>query len=334
MKERRKIVFIIVALLILILGGTIGYLYLLDLSWIDAIYMTVITISTVGYREVVDMTDTAKVFSIFMIIGGLGIAGYGATSVFALFFEGTFRSAWRRRRMEKKISQFQDHYILCGAGETGQQVIQQFIRSQVDFVVIEKDEAKVLELQGEGVFIIQGDATNEETLNRCGIHRAKGLISSLSNDADNVYTVLTARQMNPDIYIVSRAIEKNAGEKLKRAGANNTISPNEIGGRRMAAVALRPSIISFLDVITQNGDVELDLEDVVVGEGSKFLGKALKEVRIPDTIGLIILAIRRQGQKDFIFNPSSDEILRLGDVMVVLGRSEQVDKLKILACSQ
>ncbi|TCT14043.1 voltage-gated potassium channel [Natranaerovirga pectinivora] len=332
MRESRKFIFIVLALIFLIIGGTLGYLFLLGVSFIDALYMTIITISTVGYQEVAEMTDASKLFSIFLILWGLGIAGYAFTSIVAMFFEGEFRKAWRKRKMESKIAQLKDHYILCGAGETGHTVIERFMESKEVFVVVEKDEEKVKELEREGVLAILGDATHEEVLSQARIENAKGLITSLSNDADNVFTVLTAREMNKDIYIVSRAIEKSAGIKLKKAGANNSISPNEIGGRRMAAIVLRPSIVSFLDVITKAGDIELDLEDVVVGKGSILAGKTLREAKVPERTGLMIIAIRRKDERKFLFNPSSEKTLDLGDVMMVLGREEQVDKLKKLAC--
>lgn len=331
MRELRKFVIIFMVLSTLIVVGTIGYRYLLDVSIIDALYMTVITISTVGYSEVGIMNTAAKLFSIFVIFSGLGIAGYAFSSIVSLFLEGEFRNAWRRKRMEIKISGLSNHYILCGAGETGQSVIEQFLKSNVPFVVIEKEEEKVAELIENDILAVHGDATQEDILEKVRIHQAKGLISTLSSDAANVFTVLTARGMNKDLYIVSRAIEKNSPEKLKKAGANNTVSPNEIGGRRMAATVLKPSIISFFDIITHAGDVVLDLEYVVVCKDSKIIGNSLKEVKIPERIGLIILAIKKEGKENIIFNPSSDEMLQLGDVMIVLGTEEQVNRLRELA---
>lgn len=332
MKDMRKFIVIFMVLITLIFIGTIGYRYFLDVSIIDALYMTVITISTVGYSEVAEMSADAKLFTMLVIFLGLGIAGYTFTSIVSLFLEGEFKNAWRRKRMEIKISRLNNHYILCGGGETGQSVIQQFSKSSVPFVVVEKDERKVDELIEKGILAVHGDASHENILEKVRIQYAKGLISTLSSDADNVFTVLTAREMNKNLYIVSRAIEKNSPEKLKKAGANNTISPNEIGGRRMAATVLRPSIISFFDVITQSGDVVLDLEYVVVSNGSEILGNSLKEVKIPKKIGLIVLAMRKNSEEKIIFNPSSEVILELGDVMIVLGTEEQVNKLRKLAC--
>ena len=331
-KEQQKLMIIIIAILIILTVGTVGYQVLLGVSFIDALYMTVITISTVGYTEVGAMTDHAKIFSMIIIVMGLGTVGYGVTSAVSLLLEGTFKESWRRRKMEKQINELKDHYILLGAGETGQSVIKQFENSKVDFIVIEIKERIVQELADRDVLVIQGDGTHEEALKKAGIHKAKGLVSSLNKDASNVFAVLTARQMNPDLYIVSRSVESNSREKLKRAGANNTISPNEIGGMRMASFVLRPSIISFLDIITHAGDVVLDLEDVVICRHSKLKGKSLKEAKIPERTGLVVLAIRKQGENLPRLNPSSEEMLEIGDSMIVLGKGGQVNELREIAC--
>lgn len=331
-KEQRKLTIVIIIILMVLTIGTIGYQMLLGVSFVDALYMTVITISTVGYTEVGEMTDHAKIFSMLIIVMGLGTVGYAVTSAVGLLLEGTFKESWRRRKMDKRINELHDHYILCGAGETGQSVIKQFENSKVDFVVIEIREKIVKELEERGVLVIQGDGTHEEDLEKAQIHKAKGLVSSLPKDSANVFTVLTARQMNPKLYIVSRSVENTSREKLRKAGANNTISPNVIGGMRMASFVIRPSIISFLDIITHAGDVVLDLEDVVICEGSGLNGKRLKEAKIPERTGLVVLAIRKKGEERPMLNPSSDEILEKGDSMIVLGKEDQVNELRELAC--
>ncbi|SES94123.1 potassium channel family protein [Anaerobranca gottschalkii] len=329
--EKKRFYFIVFLLLTFIFLATIGYSYLLDVSLIDALYMTVITISTVGYGEVAEMTPTAKLFSIFVIFSGLGMVGYIFTSIGAYLIEGIFNEMWRKRQMQRKIEQLKDHYILCGAGDTGESVITEFQKAKVPFIVIDRREEKVNELIKEGVLALQGDATHEDDLAKCRIKWAKGLISTLATDADNVFTVLTAREMNPDLYIISRAIEKNSRQKLIRAGANNTISPNEIEGKRMAALLLKPTIISFLDIITHAGDVELDLEDVIICCDSQLAGTKLKDAKIPEKTGLIVLAIKKGAENQLHFNPSPNDVLNPGDVMVVLGREEQIGKLREIA---
>ena len=330
MKNKRKFILIVFLLLAVIIIGVSGYMILLDVTFIDAFYMTAITISTVGFGEVAEMNEGAKIFTILIIFAGLGVVGYGITSLFSLFFEGNFKDAWRRKRMESKISELENHYIVCGAGEVGRTVIDRLIKYGADFVVIEENEKQAEELEKAGVLTITGDATHEDTLHKAGVTRAKGIVSSLPTDSENVFTVLTARQLNSSIYIVSKAVEQSAHGKLKKAGADKTISPNEIGGQRIAALLTRPWVMSFLDVITRAGDVVLDLEEVTVPPNSCLTGKKLLEAKIPEQTGLIILALNRKGKENFIFNPSSGEVLHEGDTMIVLGTKEQVEKLSAI----
>ena len=253
MNNKRKILLILLFLLVILVTGMCGYMLLLHVSAVDALYMTVITVSTVGYGEVGVMTDAAKLFSIFIIFAGLSAVGYGVSSLVSYFFEGELRAAWRKKRMENKIQEMKNHYIICGAGEVGRTVIKSLREHKSGVVVIEEDEKQYEELSQDGVLSILGDATHEDVLEKAGIARAKGLVCALATDSENVYTVLTARQMNAGIYIVSKAVEQTAHNKLLKAGADKTISPNEIGGQRIAALLLRPAVISFLDVITPRG---------------------------------------------------------------------------------
>ncbi len=330
--NQKKFTSIISIFLLIIVISITGYSMLLGVGFIDALYMTAITISTVGYGEVAPMTDAAKLFTVVVIMAGLGTVGYGFTSLVRLFFEGEFKEAWRKRKMINRISTLQQHYIICGAGEIGQTVIEQLQKKKVSFVVIERNEERAQELVEEGILIIKDDATSEDALQKAKIMEAKGIVCTLANDADNVYTVLTARQINPDIYIIAKSIEKGAHVKLLRAGANNTISANEIGGRRIAAMVLRPTIKSFLDVMTQIDDVSLDMEEVMLCAGSHMAGRTLQDIKIPEKTGLIVLAIRKKGSGKLLFNPSSDTMLEQGDSMMVLGQATQVDELRGFAC--
>ena len=285
MKKQNDLQVVLALLISLILTGVIGYMILMDLSIVDALYVTVITISTVGYGEIGVMGTEAKMFSIILIFVSLGTVGYLFSTIVSSLLEGDIRKAWRRKTMETKIRNMKDHYIICGAGETGYNAIKQFVSSNAAFLVIEKDMDKVHELMDENIPVIHGDAVQEAILEEANIRDSKGLISSLSSDAENVYTVLTARQMNEDLYIVSRSINKNSDGKLKKARANNTISPNQIGGTRMASLMLRPNVISFLDIITKAGEVILDLEDVVINKNSELMNQSLIEAKIPQRTG-------------------------------------------------
>ncbi len=330
MNNKRKFIIIALALLVILLTGVFGYMALLDVGFLDALYMTVITVSTVGYGEVAVMNGAAKLFSIFIIFAGLSAVGYGVSTLVSFFFEGELRAAWRKKRMEGKIQELKNHYIVCGAGEVGRTVISCLKESRSSFVVIEENEKRFEELEQAGILAIQGNATHEDVLEKAVIARAKGIVCALATDSENVFTVLTARQMNEDIYIVSKAVELSAHKKLAKAGANKTISPNEIGGQRIAALLLRPSVISFLDIITRAGDVTLDLAEVMIPQQSAIAGKKLAEAKIPEQTGLIILALKRKDGGKFKFNPGSGEVIHVGDTMVVLGTREQEEKLETL----
>lgn len=331
MSETKKLTIVLFILLSLVIIGTVGYSTLLNVSLLDGLYMTVITISSVGYKEVAPMTDMAKVFSIFIIIFGVGTVGYVLTNLLLLVVEGDINNFWRKRHMEANIHKMSDHYILCGAGETGEVIINEFIKNKKEFVVIEKDFDRYEFYVSQGLMIIHGDATEEATLQKANISHAKGIISSLPSDVDNVFVVLTARTMNRNLYIISRAVDKHAPDKLKRAGANKTISANEIGGRRMAAQMLRPSVVSFLEIVTSINDEQLDLQDVVIGQHSEMAGKELKDLRIPDRFGLVVIASKKAGQTNMILNPKSDLMLKTGDLILVLGNNQQVNELRKIA---
>jgi voltage-gated potassium channel len=330
-KNTKKIIIILIVITSLIVIGTVGYILLLDISLVDALYMTVITLSTVGFREVVDLTPEAKIFTMFIILGGISTAAYAFTHLTSFLLEGELGHILRRRSMDNKISALRDHYILCGYGQTGGSVVTRFLRSKVPFVVIEKQEEKIFDLIDHGIMAFQGDATQEEVLEKAHIRHAKGMVACLSTDADNVFTVLTARGMNEKLHIVSRAITKNAHSKLRRAGADNTISPNELGGTRMASLLLRPAVVSFLDIITHMGDVVLDLEEVMIPKGSTFEGRTLKEARIPEQTGLNVLAVKKKDEEKLRTNPGSQEPIHAGDKLLVLGQVEQINKLRKIA---
>ena len=330
-RKDRSLYSVLLLFLFLIVSSVIGYSYLLNINFIDALYMTIITVSTVGFKEVAEMTSAAKLFSIYVILSGLGLAGYSVTRLVTFLTEGELKKAWRKRRMENQISDLEKHYIICGAGETGQNAIEQFKLHKVPFIVIDTREEKVREQREQGHLAILGDPTHETVLKQANIEKAEGLISALPTDAENIYTVLTARFLNKELFIISRAIEPHAHEKLCMAGADRTVSPNEIGGRRMAAMALRPSVFSFLDIVTYAGDDVLNLEEVTLGPESEFLSLQLRETRIPERTGLLVMAIKKKNTTKMIFNPSSEERLELGDTMIVLGSNDMVDQLRILA---
>ncbi len=330
MRNRYKIIILMMIIVLILMLATVGYIILLDLNFIDALYMTIITISTVGYTEVADMTDAAKLFSIFVIVISVGTVGFIVSSIFRFFSEGLVQETWRVKRMEKDIEMLENHFIICGAGETGYHIIKQFMAHGVPFVVIEKDEDVIKELRNDDIYCINDDASYEEVLNKAQINKAKGLITALAKDADNVFVVLTAREMNPNLHIVARAHEENSYKKLRRAGANNTVSPNEIGGKKMAAMMLKPSLSHFMDHLIDTGNISIDMEEVIIRENSSICKKTLKDAKVSEKTGLIVLAIRRY-EDEFIFNPTANEVLQPEDRLIVVGEKAQIDKLTELA---
>ena len=330
MEEKRKLKFIAYAFILLLIVGVFGYKYLLKIDFIDALYMTVITISTVGFGEVGTRSDLSELFSVFMIFLGVGIVGYAFTTIVAMLVEGKLVDLWKGNKMDKKISALNTHYIICGSGELAQVIINKFIKENLNFVVITDNRDDLDDYSNHDILVVEGSPTEEEILIKAGVEKAKGLIASLDSEVDNIVTVLTARDLNKEIYIIANSTNKSGSDKLMKVGANKTLSAVEISGKRMASLMIKPNIISFLDVVTRVGDVELDLEEVIVKKGSYLENKKLLEAQIPNKTGLIVLAIKEHANEKMLFNPPIDYVFNIGDVLIVLGREDQVDKLRNL----
>lgn len=330
MEDKRKLKFFFVVFALLLIFGTLGYMILLKVSLVDALYMTVITISTVGFGEVGTTSDLSELFSIIMIFLGVGVVGYAFTTVEAMLVEGRLVDLWKGSKMDKKISALDEHYIICGSGELADVIIDKFIKEGLDFLVITDERADLDDYSHHDILVIEGQATEEEVLEKAGISRAKGLIAALPSEVDNIVTVLTARNLNKDIYIIANSTSKSGSQKLMKVGANKTMSAVEISGKRIASLMIKPKIISFLDVVTKVGDVEMDLEEVIVKKGSYLENKDLIAAQIPNKTGLIVLAIKRNKDKKMLFNPPGNYTFETNDVLIVLGREEQVEKLRNL----
>jgi voltage-gated potassium channel len=327
----KKILIPLGIIAVVLLMTVIGYMLILDITVIDALYMTVITISTVGYTEVAQMTEAAKIFSVIVIIVNLVMIGYIAQTLISRISDNVINHTWRKRKMKKTIENLENHVIICGAGETGIHVIKRFIDREVDFVVVENDDDVIDTLEEMDVRYVEGDATRETVLMEAGILRAKALIATLATDADNVYVVLTAKDLKPTLDIIAKAHDEPSARKLRRAGANNTVSPNEIGGKKIASMIIKPSLSDFVDHIIETKNVSLDIADIRIQEGSELIGETLKTARISDKTGLIVLAIRRIEKDQFLFNPKATEGLHEGDHMIVIGDATQIMTLKGLA---
>jgi voltage-gated potassium channel len=313
-------------------AGVVGYVTLEGWEFHDALYMTVITLTAVGYEEVHPLTRTGQYFTMALLTGGITVMGMWFGAVAAALVELDLNNILRTRAMMKRLDELANHVIICGAGRTGRQVIQEFTDLGRPFVVIERDRRRIEELEEElpEAIIIHGDATSDEKLEEAGIDRALGLAACLSADADNLFLCLSARALRPDIMIVARGYEEDTMAKLYRAGADHVISPNISGAIQMASFILRPSVVSFLDIATHSPDLALRLEESEVRQGSQVAGKTLAQARLPQETGLIVIALRKAeaGPHDFTFNPVADTVLSPGDTMIVLGTPNQLTALR------
>jgi voltage-gated potassium channel len=327
----QRIIIAVILLCVVVIIGTVGYIVIQKWNLLDSLYMTIITIGTVGFHEVRDLSFSGRIFTIGLIIFGIGIGSYTLANLSAFIIEGHIQNIFRGRKMEKQISQIADHIIVCGYGNTGVETVDELVKSKKSFVVIENDLHKVEELNRDGFLVLHGDATDDEVLERAGVNRADGLIASLSNDADNVYIVLTAKGMNPKLRIVARAIDQLSCKKLIRAGADKVVSPYSIAGRRMARLLLNPGIVDFLEVMIQSEELELKIEEVKLHKNSRLENKLLKESNIKaETDGASVIGINKKGKK-IIVNPPGNTVLEDEDILFVLGNDSQIDKLKRLA---
>jgi len=327
---QKRITTIIIAFITVIFGGTIGYTIIEGWPFNEALYMTIITVSTVGFQEVRPLSITGRIFTIILILSGIMIIAAGANFIFSSIIHGTFRDVFRRQGMEKKLAKIENHFIICGLGTIGEDIIKEFIRVGKPFVLIEmqKEVAEKMEKDHPDMLYVIGNATDDEVLKRAGIDKAKGVIAVLRHDADNLYICLSARSLNPKLRIISRAIESESIDKLRRAGADYVFSPERIGGVSLAAAALRPTVTSFLDTILKGEHLNLLLDEVTVRRNSAVAGKTLKDADITKNIGIIILAIKSATIDKLTFNPSSDTVIKPDDTLISFGAPEQMTQLK------
>ncbi len=312
-------------------AGAIGYHILARLGWLDAWYMAITTLFTVGFREMGEVNDSTKLFTIFYLVTGLGVATYAVSNLTALIVEGDLQGYLRERRMEKRMEGLSDHVIVCGFGKMGFQAAWELKKAGVPFVVIELDETKGRSNQRFiGEIFLYGNAMDELVLEKAGIARAKGLICSVATDADNVLVTLTARQMAPKLPIVARSVKLGTESKLRAAGATHIVSPYEIGGRRMAALLLKPDMMNFFDVVLHEDQLELGMERIRVHPESTLVGHTMRETRLRDSTGALIVGINREGI-GLHFNPKGDETFQSGDELLAMGPSPALEALMKMA---
>ncbi len=309
--------------------GISGYV-ILEPGWsfLDALFMTSITLTTVGYSDY-EISVPAKIFTLILLLLGIGTFTYALAAVTSFIVEGHFSNAFRRKRMDKQITRLSNHCIICGAGDTGHYVIDEFQKTGWDFVVVESDEERIRELLEECSFLyVQGDATDDRVLQQAGIGNACMLITTLSLDKDNLFVVLSARRLNPDLRIIAKVVDVDASrQKIMMAGADEAVSPEAIGGLRIASLALRPQVVSFLDLMLREGGATR-FEEATVRSGSRVIGKPISESQIWEETGLRIVALRRGPTGEFVYNPRADLVLEADDVLFVIGGPESIQRLR------
>jgi voltage-gated potassium channel len=329
---RRRLALPAALLLAVLCVGTLGYRMLwrdVGGTWLDALYMTVITVTTVGYREVHPLTDAGRLFTIIVAVSGVGTLFFVAGATMEYLVASQIGNIRGRRKMLKRIEDLENHVIVAGLGRVGRQAAQELHEAGTPFVIIDPAEALETSATERGFNFLRGDATADETLRRAGISRARGLIVTTSNDATNMYIVLSARVLNPKLFIVSRAVDEASVVKLTRAGANRAISPYAIGGRRLAHLILSPTVVDFFETAMRHGNEALNIEEIAIGSESPVAGRTLADVKIPQESGATLLAVLRDGTPVVGLRGSFE--LRANDYLLALGTRDQLERLERLA---
>lgn len=327
---REKIVTAIILLIILLIIGVLGFRIISEYSWIDSFYMTVITVTTVGFGEVQPLDDTAKIFTIFLILTSVIILGYAIKVITEYILSQNNFEELKQRKMQKKIDSFNNHIIICGYGRNGKQAAKKLLAYGKPFVVVEKNKELINKFQSDDVPFVLGNANEDEVLYQAGIDRAKTLISALPNDADNLFVVLSARQINGKMNIISRASQETSYQKLKLAGANNVILPDRIGGDHMASLVVVPDLIEFIDNLSIVGQANVNIEEIEVEQlftTSKI--ETLRHLDLRKKTGCTVIGYK-DPNGEYIVNPEADMQLKPKSKIIVLGRPEQIQKLNSL----
>lgn len=329
---RRRLVWAFVALVSVLMVGVLGYMIVEGWGFLDALYMTVITVGTVGFREIHPLSRAGEAFTMFMIFIGVAALGFSLAQFVEFLLEGHLLGFLEGRRMEKRIANMSDHTIIAGAGRVGAVVARSLAEEGASFVIVDITQEAADAARENGWVLVLGDATEEEVLQQAGIARAGSLVTALSADAENLFVTVTARSLSPDIFIVARSSHQSTEAKLVKAGANRTITPNVIGGRRMASMVLHPTVSDYLDIVSSGEGVEFRLQEVQLNASSSFVGASLADSRIRERTGAQVVAVlHADGRVDA--NPSANTILEAGERLVVLGTPDQVAVLADVACA-
>jgi voltage-gated potassium channel len=326
-------VWIAMSIPLLLFGvGTLSYKALGgdEWTWLDAAYMCAITLTTVGYGETHPLDDNGRLFTIVFLFGGVFLLFYSATEIIRAVVSGQLRSILGRESMKHQLDDIRDHIIVCGMGRMGRLVCQEFDRQKARYVLIDQNESLVAEWDGVNGIPLHGNATEDSVLKRAGVDRAKVLVAVLPEDADNLYITLSARVLNPNLFIVARAEHEASEAKLRRVGANQVVSPYLIGGHRIAQAVLRPTVGHILDQAARLNAADYQIEECVISKASSLCGKTLRDANLRDDLGVVVIALRTP-DGEIVFNPKGDTALQTGSVIVIVGRREQLDELEKIA---
>jgi voltage-gated potassium channel len=310
--------------------GTLGYVLIEGWGAFDALYMTVITLTTVGYLEVHPLSVAGRAFTMALALGGIFTFFYVAADFIRGIVSGEIAHLLGRHRMERQLAGLKDHMIVCGFGRMGRYVCQHFSSESLPFVLVERNGVLLEGFRMPFGIPLQGDATSEETLKRAGVERARALVTAAASDADNLYITMSARLLNDKLLIVARAEGEAAELKLTRAGASRVVSPYAIGGQRVAQAVLRPNVLDFIELATTSEHLELQIEETAIGPGSRLAGQALKDSQLRQDLGIIIVAIKKQ-EGGMVYNPAPYVVIEAGDLLITLGHRQQLDRLEELA---
>ncbi len=333
MRNQRSILFRLRIALILfaltLAAGTIGYMILLDLNFVDALYFTVVTISTVGYGDIMPSGEGAHLFTTIFVLTGMGTVAYTTAVLVGAVVEGGILGELGHRKMEKQIEDTKNHIVLCGFGRIGSDMAASLVLESVPFVIIESDEAAVTRAEAAGHLVLRGDATCDDVLIKAGIQRARAIVPALASDADNLFIVMSARQLNPNLVIVARATDEAAAMKMWKAGADKTVRPLHIGAQHLSQAVLRPTVLDFIQVSGRASKHEYSIEEIPVAPAAGVVNQSLAEIEMRKKVGVILIGIKRV-EGELVFNPSADTVIHAGDTLVAMGDEAQMDKLRLL----
>ncbi len=318
-----KVRFAFLLLILIFVVGTVGYHILEGWPFLEALYATVVTLGTVGYGDFYPKSNEGRIFAIFLIIFGVGTMAYTFAMIMESFMEGRLKKILGRGKLKKQISKMRNHYIICGCGKIGYLICKELSGEGLDFIVIDNNEKLIQRVEDEGFVYVNGSATDDQTLVEAGVERARGIVSTLPTDADNLYVVLAARELNPDVYIVARFEDEASERRLMKAGANRVISPYKVGGSRMTLALLRPAMLDFVEITTGTQRLSLRMEEVHVGGSSYVIGKSLADSGLRREYDLIIVAVHKESGT-MVFNPAALYVIEKGDNLIAIGEEENL----------